>query len=89
MKSISILKLVLMLISILFYLPLWSQTKSNKALSVGDKLPEIHISKILNSNKAIREIQDNTGKHMILDFWSPYCSYSIGTFKELDSIQNL
>ncbi|OYZ27631.1 MAG: hypothetical protein B7Y24_17370, partial [Sphingobacteriales bacterium 16-39-50] len=62
MKNISILKPILMLVSILFYLPLWSQTKSSKTLSVGDNLPAIHISKILNSTKAVRKIQDNSGK---------------------------
>lgn len=89
MKSIYTLKLILMVFSILSYLPVSSQTKSSKALSVGDELPAIYISKILNSTKDVRKIQDNFEKHLIIDFWSPYCSYSVKTFKELDSIQQL
>ncbi|MDP3467556.1 MAG: DUF3738 domain-containing protein [Daejeonella sp.] len=89
MKSKYTSKLILMIFSMLSYLPAGSQTKSNKALSIGDHLPAIHISKILNSTKAVRKIQDNTEKHLIIDFWSPYCSYSVKTFKELDSIQQL
>lgn len=89
MKSKFTFKLILMVFSILSYLSVSSQTKSSKALSVGDKLPAIHISKILNSTEAVRKIQDNFEKHLIIDFWSPYCSYSVKTFKELDSIQQL
>lgn len=89
MKSKYTFKVILMVFGILSYLPAWSQTKSNKALSIGDHLPAIHISKILNSSRAVRKIQDNSEKHLIIDFWSPYCSYSVKTFKELDSIQQL
>ncbi len=89
MKNKSSLKFLVLVFSILSYLPVWSQTKSSKVLAVGDKLPAIQINNILNSNKTVRKIQDNPEKHLIIDFWSPYCSYSVNSFKALDSIKEL
>lgn len=79
---------LLLSLAILLHFQAFSQNKT-KPLSVGDSLPGIFISNILNSSKPVRKIQDEPSMPLIIDFWSPYCGYSVEIFRELDHIQQL
>jgi thiol-disulfide isomerase/thioredoxin len=60
---------------------------SDKHLTIGDQMPDIHITNIINSNTKSAKISDFHGKIIILDFWSTTCSACIDAFPELDSLQ--
>jgi thiol-disulfide isomerase/thioredoxin len=66
----------------------FSQDKpSVQSLRIGDKMPDVKITQIINSRLKPSLISDFYGKLIILDFWSTWCSSCIKGFPELDSIQ--
>jgi len=70
------------------YFPAFGQINtSNKYLHVGDKMPDLVITNLLNSKKISIELSKLRGKIIILDFWNTYCSSCIEGFDELDSLQ--
>jgi thiol-disulfide isomerase/thioredoxin len=65
-----------------------SQTKpTNKYLEVGDKMPDVQITNIMNSKFKTAKISDFKGKLIILDFWNSFCAGCIAGFPKLDSLQ--
>ena len=65
-----------------------SQTKSiNKSLEIGDKMPDVQISNIMNWKSKTAKISDFKGKLIILDFWNSFCAGCIAGFPKLDSLQ--
>ncbi|MFC0513116.1 TlpA family protein disulfide reductase [Mucilaginibacter angelicae] len=65
-----------------------SQTKpTTKFLEVGDKMPDVQISNIMNWKSKTAKISDFKGKMIILDFWNSFCGGCIAGFPKLDSLQ--
>ncbi|SDE40147.1 Thioredoxin-like [Mucilaginibacter pineti] len=62
-------------------------SKTIKTLSIGDKMPDVKITNIINSHIKSGKISDYKGKLILLDFWSTWCSACIDGFSELDSLQ--
>lgn len=58
-----------------------------KSLSIGDALPEMLITNVINADGAIRLNKEVAPKLIILDFWSTWCSVCISSFPKLDSLQ--
>lgn len=56
-------------------------------LKVGDKMPDVVITNIINAHYKTTKISDYKGKLILLDFWSTWCSACIEGFSELDSLQ--
>lgn len=56
-------------------------------LILGQKIPEMEFSNILNYNADKLRISDFKGKLIILDFWNHYCTACIKSFPKLDSLQ--
>lgn len=56
-------------------------------LRVGDKMPDVEITNIINSRIKSAKISDFKGKLIILDFWHTWCSACIEGFPKLDSLQ--
>jgi thiol-disulfide isomerase/thioredoxin len=65
-----------------------SQTKPTiKYLEVGDKMPDVQITNIMNSKFKNAKISDFKGKLIILDFWNSFCAGCIAGFPKLDSLE--
>ncbi|SEN01421.1 Thiol-disulfide isomerase or thioredoxin [Mucilaginibacter gossypiicola] len=85
MKKLTIL---IVMASYCLYFPAFSQTNPQKKyLHIGDKIPDLIITNLINSKKKILELSKSRGKVVILDFWNTYCSSCIDGFEELDSLQ--
>lgn len=63
-------------------------TTKAKALTIGDKVPDIEF-KMVNYQSETAKLSDftNKGKLVILDFWATWCSSCVGRFPKLDSLQ--
>lgn len=59
-----------------------------KSLSIGDTLPDMLITNVINADGPIRLDKAVAPKLIILDFWSTWCSVCIGSFPKLDSLQH-
>jgi thiol-disulfide isomerase/thioredoxin len=66
-----------------------AQTKStHQFLTVGDQVPDILITSIINSNFKTARISDYKGKILILDFWNTWCSSCIAGFPDWYTMQH-
>lgn len=62
--------------------------KDIKALRVGDRIPDLTFTNLLNYNGESIRLSDYTGKKMlILDFWATWCSACLHNFPKMDSLQ--
>lgn len=86
-----------------FYLPLQAQTLARKVtqssnsstfklneikpLNIGDQLPSIPVSKVLNFSDGILNTDEFSGKLLILDFMATGCKSCIEVMPKFDSLQ--
>jgi len=85
MKKI-ILSIVLAVLCLFFRVA--GQEKSlPTGLKIGDNMPDVKITNILNSRYKTARPSDYKGKLILLDFWSTWCSSCIAGFPHLDSLQ--
>ncbi|MDQ2719432.1 MAG: TlpA family protein disulfide reductase [Bacteroidota bacterium] len=79
------MKLIYCLMILLW--PFVSIGQMNKPLTIGDKVPDITITNLLNSGISFSEINAYKGKILILDFMSTGCVPCIKILPLLDSLQ--
>jgi thiol-disulfide isomerase/thioredoxin len=80
-------KLKYCLLAILCPILCWSQP-TVKPLSIGDTVPDIAFTHLINSNShAGKSISDLKGKLVILDFWATWCGACLGQFSKLEGLQ--
>lgn len=60
-----------------------------KPLSVGDKVPDITFTQLVNSKQSSVKLSQLKGKLIILDFWATWCSNCYKKLNLLDSMQRL
>lgn len=58
-----------------------------RTLAVGDTVPPLVLTNVINSADSVIRLSDLRGKLVILDFWSSNCGYCIKLFPDLDSLQ--
>lgn len=58
-----------------------------KPLKVGDTLPDITVSNLINSNTSSINLSSFRGKVLIIDFWATNCTSCLEHFPVADSIQ--
>jgi thiol-disulfide isomerase/thioredoxin len=81
------MKYIIGLLAMLLPILCGAQSPPVKALHIGDTVPDITISNILNYKTTSASLSDFKGKLIILDFWSSWCSSCIALFPHLDSLQ--
>lgn len=69
---------------LLILCPILSKAQS---ISIGDKVPDIAFTQMLNSTAQTSKLSQFKGKLVILDFWATWCSACIQKFPMLDYMQ--
>lgn len=64
-----------------------SVTKSARNLTVGDPVPDILISKIINDDRRSARISDFSNQLLILDFWATTCKGCVAALPRMDELQ--
>jgi thiol-disulfide isomerase/thioredoxin len=59
----------------------------NDGLKIGDKVPAVIISHILNYSSPSAKLSAFKGKLLILDFWATWCSGCIQNFPKMEALQ--
>jgi thiol-disulfide isomerase/thioredoxin len=62
--------------------------KSEKALKIGDIVPDIVLKHVLNYKHEKIKLSDFKGKLVILDMWSTTCTSCIAAFPKMECLQN-
>jgi thiol-disulfide isomerase/thioredoxin len=65
----------------------WFQNYGSKGLQVGDLMPDIALSPIMNNKTGKKRFADFKGKLVILDFWDIYCTNCIKAFPKMEKLQ--
>lgn len=58
-----------------------------RALQIGETLPDITLSGVVNHPTSQIRLQDLRGKLVILDFWSTWCAACIESFPKMQALQ--
>ena len=82
------IKTILFFLAALLIFSKASAQKNNRQLSIGDKVPDLTISNLLNYPTNSLKISDFKGKLLIIDFWATWCSPCVAMIPKMDSIQN-
>lgn len=83
------LKKAFAIISCLLIVLFTRAQKNDKPLSVGDKIPRVEMSALINFKSPTINTSDYKGKLLILDFWATWCAPCISAFPKLDSLQRM
>jgi len=59
-----------------------------RPLTIGDKVPDLTFTNILNGNRKSLSLSAFKGKAIILDFWATWCSSCISAFPKMYDYQN-
>lgn len=88
--NIILLKHIAIFLLLLTTTQIFAQSpKDNKILSVGDKMPDVVLTNIMNSRAKSFRLSDFKGKLVLVDFWATWCSTCIDAFPVLDSLQRI
>jgi len=56
-------------------------------LRIGDRLPDVSITNLMNTGKSSLNTKDFRGKMLILDFWATWCTPCVTLMPKMDSLQ--
>lgn len=71
----------------LFFFVFLFRLNHAQEITLGEKVPDIFIPKILNHETDQARLSDFENKPIILDFWNTWCSACIAKFPVIDSLQ--
>lgn len=71
----------------LLCLNFWAGAQAQERLIIGDKVPNIAFSTVLNYKDSTIQLSQLRGKAVILDFWATYCTACLKEFPKMDSLQ--
>ena len=72
----------------LFFCPLVNRGQMVKALRVGDTVPDIVFSHVLNYKTSTARLSDFKGKLVLLDFWATWCGSCLQSMPEMQKFQD-
>ncbi|HTN05983.1 TlpA disulfide reductase family protein [Agriterribacter sp.] len=58
-----------------------------RALTIGDTVPDIELTNLINYPSKTARLSDFKDKHIIIDFWSTWCGACIKLFPDLEQLQ--
>ncbi|SHG42359.1 TlpA family protein disulfide reductase [Pedobacter caeni] len=61
--------------------------QTTSAISVGDKVPEVYIQKLINTEKPSAVLSDYKDQLLILDFWATTCSGCVEALPKMMALQ--
>jgi thiol-disulfide isomerase/thioredoxin len=64
-----------------------AQPTTPKPLTIGDRVPDLHLTGIHQYESKEACLSTLSGKLLIIDFWSSWCSMCIASFPKLDTLQ--
>jgi len=64
-----------------------SSTPTGTALAVGQPVPDITVSDIINHSSSTVRLSDYRGKLLLLDFWATWCGNCKAAMPKLDALQ--
>nr|WP_295933681.1 redoxin family protein [uncultured Dyadobacter sp.] len=84
-----ILPYVFYLILVYVLLCLWrpAGAQSIRALQIGDTVPQVRVSGLMNMNASSVKLSDYKGKLLIIDFWATWCAPCVAMMPRIDSLQ--
>lgn len=83
------LSYILYLIFAYFLLVMWRPANGQipRTLKVGDRLPDVRVSNVMDYTSSTVSLSDFRGKVLILDFWASWCGPCVKMLPVLDSLQ--
>lgn len=78
--------IISVLIGLLLTIFCFGQAKKNRSLTIGDTVPEMEISNLVNHSSTTVRLSDFRGKLLIIDFWATWCSPCIAAFPKMHSL---
>lgn len=83
------LSYILYLLFAYYLLVMWSPARgqASRALQVGDRLPDVRLSGVMDYTSPTVSLSDFRGKLLILDFWASWCGPCVKMLPVLDSLQ--
>lgn len=83
------LSYILYLLFAYFLLVMWSPARGqvSRPLQVGDRLPNLRLSNVIDYSSPTVSLADFRGKILILDFWASWCGPCVKMLPILDSLQ--
>lgn len=83
------LSYILYLLFAYYLLVMWSPVRGQRRtpLQVGDRLPDLRLSGVMDYTSPTVSLSDFRGKLLILDFWASWCGPCVKMLPVLDSLQ--
>jgi thiol-disulfide isomerase/thioredoxin len=85
MKIKTMLKVILL---IAFSQTVNSQEKKSLDLKVGDTMPDVTFSNLINYQSSTAKLSDFKGRLVVLDFWYTKCGACVAAFPKMTALQN-
>lgn len=63
-----------------------AQTAAVKPLKIGDRIPEMTFSPVINYKSTSVKLSDFKDRLLILDFWATWCHFCVEAFPKEDSL---